>query len=322
MSDFNRREFIKKSAITSLGISLAMNVKASTSNSSDDPIFKISLAEWSLNKLLFKDKMDHLDFAPMARKNGIDGIEYVNQFFMDKATDKKYLQEMKTRAESEGVKSLLIMCDREGALGALDEKERMQTVENHKKWVDAAALLGCHSIRVNGFSTGSFGARPTNFYEAMKYVADGLHHLCVYADQANINVIIENHGGHSSYAPWLMDVMKLADHSRAGTLPDFGNFSIQRVEDSEEIISYDSYLGTKELMPLAKGVSVKPTVWDHKGNRSELDYMKMMRIVLDAGYRGYCGIEHGQEGRIWESIEEVKAKLGEVRETLTGEYTE
>ncbi|MEM7512069.1 MAG: sugar phosphate isomerase/epimerase, partial [Bacteroidota bacterium] len=142
-----------------------------------------------------------------------------------------------------------------------------------------------------------------------------------YADTAGINVIIENHGGHSSYAPWLMGVMRMADHHRVGTLPDFGNFRIQRSEEGDKAVSYDSYRGTAELMPLAKGVSVKPTVWDDKGNSMDLDYEKMMRIVLEAGYRGYCGIEHGEEGRIWESIGEVRNKLLATRNWLSREYS-
>ena len=160
MTTFHRRAFLKTSAITSAGILLAMDTLASTSAK---PNFDISLAQWSLNKLLFSGKMDNLDFAVDARKHGIGAIEYVNQFFMDKAEDSAYLKEMKTRADGEGVTSLLIMCDREGQLGAVEEKDRLKTVENHKKWVDAAKYLGCHSIRVNGYSGGTFGSKPINF---------------------------------------------------------------------------------------------------------------------------------------------------------------
>ena len=319
MSDLKRRSFIRNTVMTATGLSLALKGKTEKVNMGK-PIFKISLAEWSLNRSLFSKKMDHLDFAAGAAKHGIEAIEYVNQFFMDKAQDKSYLKEMKDRADSEGVKSLLSMCDSEGALGDPDDAKRMQTVENHKKWVEAANYLGCHSIRVNGFSGGSFGTKPEKFYESMKLVSDGLHKLCLFADGYDVNVIIENHGGHSSFAPWLMGVMRMADHSRVGTLPDFGNFGIYRSKEPGETISYDSYRGTKELMPLAQGVSIKPTVWDDQGNQGNLDYDKMMRIVLDSGFRGYCGIEHGEEGREWEAINEVKQKLLTTRNWLQSEY--
>ena len=284
------------------------------------PIFEISLAEWSLHRLLFAGKMDHLDFAIEARRHKIDAIEYVNQFFMDKATDRAYLREMKDRADGEGVRSLLIMCDREGALGHPDAAKRREAVKNHHKWAYAARYLGCHSIRVNGFSGGSWGSPPDDYEESMKLVADGLRQLCEYADTLGLNVLIENHGGNSSNAQWLMGVMAKADHPRAGTLPDFGNFQIYHDRDNDTRTSYDSYRGIAELMPLAKSVSVKTTAWDDRGNQSDLDYERMLKIVLDTGYRGYCGIEHSEEGRVWDSIVEVRQRLLETRDKLRPTY--
>lgn len=276
------------------------------------PLYKISLAEWSIVQPLRKGTLQHLDFAKIAKSQGIDAIEYVNQFFKDKATDKAYLAEMNTRAKGEGVTQVLIMCDGEGNLGDPDAAKRQTAVENHHKWVEAAKTLGGHSIRVNAYSTGT----PD---EQTKLVADGLHKLCVFADTHGINVIIENHGGQSSNAKWLVETIKRADHKRAGTLPDFGNFAITRRDPKipdQKIESYDSYVGVKEMMPLAKGVSVKPTVWDFKGNNGPIDLPKMMAIVVDAGYHGYCGIEHGTEGRELESIRELREQLEAARDQL------
>lgn len=312
----SRRSFIKKTALATSAFGLSLKLPAM--ESSTQPLFKISLAEWSLYRSLFAKKIDHLDFPILTRKHGIEAVEYVNQFFMDKAEDKAYLKEMKTRADGEGVKSLLIMCDREGALGAPKKKERIQAVENHKKWVEAAKYLGCHSIRVNGFSGGSWGAKPDDYDESMKLVADGLRRLCEYADPLDINVSIENHGGNSSNAKWLMGVMKAADHPRAGTLPDFGNFRIYG--NKEETLSYDAYRGVEEMMPIAIGVSVKTKVWDDNGNQSDLDYDRMMKIVLDSGYRGYCGIEHSEKDKEWEAIGEVREKLIACRDRMKEAY--
>jgi sugar phosphate isomerase/epimerase len=318
MTSFSRREFVKKSTLTTVGLGIAL--KSQSQIKPDryvEPLFKISLAQWSLNPLLFSGKMDNLDFAKGAREHGIEAIEYVNQFFMDKAKDWAYLREMKSRADGEGVRSLLIMCDREGSLGDTDAAKRKETVENHKKWVEAAKYLGCHSIRVNGY-TKDWSESKQDFNETVSLVSDGLAQLCQFADSYDINVIIENHGGWSSDAKWLVAVMKKAGHSRAGTLPDFGNFGISG--RGEDTVSYDSYKGVMELMPYAKGVSVKPTVFDDKGNRSDLDYERMMKIVLDSGFRGYSGIEHGPRGSEWEGIMEVKKRLIEARDNLSGMY--
>jgi sugar phosphate isomerase/epimerase len=284
----------------------------SRSASAADPLYKISLAEWSINRPLFGGQMQHLDFARIAKSVGIDAIEYVNQFFKDKAKDTAFLREMNTRAKGEGVTQVLIMCDGEGNLGDPDAAKRQAAVENHYKWVEAARFLGCHTIRVNGYSSGT----PE---EQMKLVADGMHKLSEFGDRHDINVVIENHGGLSSNGKWLVDTIKLANHKRAGTLPDFGNFRISgpgRGSPDAKVVSYDSYVGVAEMMPLAKGVSVKPRVWDAHGNSSEIDLLKMMKIVVDAGYRGHCGIEYGPEGKELEGVKDLRIRLEKVREEL------
>ncbi|MCB0305932.1 MAG: TIM barrel protein [Calditrichaeota bacterium] len=276
-----RRDFLKTMAGGSLaaGSLLLLNQPAWSAGDPESP-FRISLAQWSLHRTLFDGKLDHLDFAKTARRTyGIEAVEYVNQFFAGKAKDEAYLKEMKTRAEGEGVRSLLIMCDGEGRLGDPDPDKRRQAVENHYKWVEAAKFLGCHSIRVNAASEGTYE-------EQMKLAADGLHQLVTFGAEHGLNVIVENHGGLSSNGQWLSGVMKQVDHPRCGTLPDFGNFRIQGEE------WYDRYQGVTELMPYAKAVSAKSHDFDSEGNETNTDYFRMMKIVLAAGYNGFVGIEY------------------------------
>jgi sugar phosphate isomerase/epimerase len=299
-----RRNFLKKSGLAAIALGLP---QMAFPMKNQDPLFKISLAEWSVNRLLFSGKMDHLDFPLMTKKHGIMAVEYVNQFFMDKAKDKNYLGEMNTRCKNEGIEQVLIMCDREGSLGAKSAADRQQTVENHKKWVEAAEFLGCHSIRINAYTEIPWSDDPKIAQEAMNLCSDGMRPLCEFADDFGIDVLIENHGGFSSDAKWLLGMLKQTDHPRAGSLPDFGNFRIFR--DENRHVSYDSYLGVDELMPMAKGVSLKPTVFDDKGNQFPLDYEKMMQVVLSHGYHGHVGIEHGDKDREWESIVEIREKL-------------
>lgn len=292
----SRRQFLAQSGLSAGALAMSSPLLAA-----DEPLFKISLAQWTINPELRSGKVDNLDFAKVANDHGIKAIEYVNQFFMDKAKDTGYLWEMKKRATDLGVKSLLIMCDREGNIGDPDEKKRNQTVDNHRKWIDAARFLGCHSIRVNAGSAGSWE-------EQVKLAADGLAKLTSYGAEQGLNVIVENHGGLSSNADWLAEVIEKVGHEKCGTLPDFGNF---RIKDGE---SYDSYEGVKKLMPWAKGVSVKDRVWDGNHNASDLDYDRMLRIVLDAGFHGYCGIEHGG----FAGLNTSREKLEQARERLAG----
>ncbi len=250
--------------------------------------FRISLAEWSLHRALFAGKLDNLDFPRTARQQfGIEAVEYVNQFFKDKAKDADYITELAQRSADEGVTNVLVMCDGLGNLGAPDEKARTSAVENHFPWVEAAKRLGCRSIRVNAASKGTFE-------EQQKLAADGLARLAEYAGQMEMNVIVENHGGLSSNGEWLAGVMKLVGRPNCGTLPDFGNFH-----------DYDRYRGVEELMPFAKGVSAKSHEFDADGDEVRTDYRRMLKIVHEAGYRGWIGIEY--EGRTLSEPEGILA---------------
>ena len=294
-----------------------------------EPLYRISLAEWSYFRelfgpglsalgdgsfrddpsVLYQGELDHLDFPARARSHGIEAVEYVNTFFFDRARDEEYLAELRSRCDGEGVTSLLIMCDAEGDIGAPDAAARAQSVENHHKWVEAAAFLGCHAVRVNAASAGSFE-------EQQKLAADGLRQLCEYADGYDVDVLVENHGYLSSNGQWLAGTIAMVDHSRVGTLPDFGNFRTSY--EPEEW--YDRYQGVAELMPYARAVSAKSYDFDADGNETATDYERMMRIVLDAGYRGWVGIEF--EGRMAadEGIVKTKELLERLRDDLAPAY--
>ena len=305
-SDLNRRDFLKHSvvipsglALTGLGSTILSGCKQSTS-------FKISLAEWSLHRAIQNGEIDHLDFCSITNnKFGISAVEYVNTFFFDKAENSRYLREMNTQADHHNVKSLLIMCDNEGNLGDPDTAKRIQAVENHYKWAEAAKFLGCHSIRVNARSEGSY----TN---QINLAADGLRRLTEFGDSIGINTIVENHGGLSSNGKWLSAVMKKVDHPRVGTLPDFGNF---RIEGDQW---YDRYQGVRELLPYAKAVSAKSHEFDVDGYETGTDFHKMMEIVLDSGYNGYVGIEYeGSNHTEMEGIRLTLDLLKKVRDSVT-----
>jgi len=305
MKNKSRRNFIKTTVATVAGTMVVSPLMAGISTGKTP--WEISLAEWSFNNTIFDGKMTNLDFPVEARKLGVNAIEYVNQFFMDKAKDEKYLSELKKICENEEVKSLLIMCDREGMVGHPEKKEREKTVENHKKWIDAAAYLGCHSIRVNAGSQGSFE-------EQQKLAADGLSVLANYGKEKGIHILVENHGGLSSNGDWLSGVMKMVDDDYVGTLPDFGNFVIDRQTGEE----YDRYKGVKQLMPYARGVSAKSHEFDDNGHEKNSDYFKLMKIVKDSGYKGYVGIEYeGNQLTEKDGIIATKKLLTEVFDELS-----
>ncbi|ALJ04984.1 xylose isomerase [Pseudalgibacter alginicilyticus] len=294
-----RRDFINRTIQASMAFSVlgftacknSVKEKQIVEELTKKPLlfFEISLAQWSLHRAIFNKKMDHLDFAAKSRSFGCEGLEYVNTFFKDKAKNVAFLKEMNLRADTEGQTNVLIMVDGEGGLAHADKSKRLQAIENHYKWVEAAHFLGCHAIRVN--LAGGIDKK-----EAVKAAVDALEKLSDFAKGSNINVLVENHGGFSSNGHWMSEVFSQIKTDNCGTLPDFGNFCIEKDKDRNCIDAYDPYKGMMDLLPFAKAISAKSYDFDKNGNETTIDYLKVMKMVKDVHYKGFVGIEFEGKG--------------------------
>lgn len=317
MVDFSRRQWLlgmtSLVGLTSLAQPLSLLAASESDAKSFD--FDISLAQWSLNKALFDKSLSPLDFPAVARTSfDIGAVEYVNQFFMDKAQDKTFLQALRQRASDHGVKSLLIMIDGEGDLSIHREPRRREAVENHYKWIEAAAELGCQSVRVNLHGAGSHA----QWHQAS---VNSLRQLCEFSRDFNIQVLVENHGSYSSHGAWLAAVLAEVDDPLCGSMPDFGNFCYEREDgglwNSPCVKNYDPYQGVADLMPFAGAISAKAFDFNEQGEEIHIDYMAMFTLIKAAGYNGYVGIEYeGNSLPADEGIRATKALLEKVRARL------
>jgi sugar phosphate isomerase/epimerase len=292
----NRRNFLRNTAAGAAGLGLASSLPSFLyANGPKDLFFQLALSQFSFASEFWTKQMDNLDFAAKTKQLGIKGLDYCSMFFADKAKDPVYLNEMKKRAADAGCYNLRIMVDMEGVLGDLNETTRLKAVENHYKWMDAAATLGCPMIRVNVEGEGDPKA-------VAKAAVDSLGRLIEYGKKQNTDVIVENHIGISCNGAWLAGVMKELNNPHGGTLADFGNFCVNRTKPETNDIAgwmktkcleeYDRYTGIEELMPYAKGVHAKTHLFDDKGNDLETDFYKMFKIIKKSGYTGWVSIEY------------------------------
>jgi len=278
------------------GMGLASSIPSFLSAQNKNLFFKMAISQFSLASQFWTKKLDTLDFPAKCKNEfGIEGLDYCSMFFADKAKDQKYLADLKKRANDVGAYNLRIMVDGEGVLGELDSAARTKAIENHYKWMDAAAALGCPMIRVNVEGDG----KPE---EVSKASVDSLNRLIEYGRKQNIDVIVENHVGISCNAAWLAGVMKQVNSPHCGTLADFGNFCVNRTKPEAQTIDaymktkcleeYDRYKGIAELMPYAKGIHAKTHVFDANGNDTETDFVRMFKIIKDSGFTGWCSVEY------------------------------
>lgn len=256
-----------------------------------DNSIKLSLAQWSLNKLINGGILNPYDFAKIASGYGFTGLEYVSQLYKDiYSSDNKakaignFVKKSLVESQKFGLENVLIMVDEEGDLSIENQSERNQAIENHRRWIDAAAQLGCHSIRVN-----LYGSSDLEIWKSTSI--DSLRKLSDYASASKINILVENHGGYSSNASQLMQVIHAVDLPNCLTLPDFGNFCIDKKENVC-IDEYDKYKGVEELLSKAGAVSAKSYDFDSQGNETTIDYQKMLSLVNRAGYTGFIGVEY------------------------------
>jgi len=315
----NRRLFIEKTlwSVSALSTAPLMTFGCKSSgNARNNELsdLKISLAQWSLHRQLIDGNLNPVDFASIAINTyDINAVEYVNQFYTDSAENETFWISMKERADTAGVQSLLIMVDDEGDLGVASDTERRKAVENHFKWVNAAKLMGCHSIRVNAFGETDKGAYRNAIVDSMGQLSD-------YAAGENINIIIENHGLYSSDGKLISEIVQEVDKPNFGTFPDFGNWCLSAKWGSTQgecIEEYDRYQGVSEFLPYAKAVSAKAYNFNAQGEDTKIDYYKMLRIVKESGYKGYIGIEY--EGEILSEHEGIiitKALIEKVWKSL------
>ena len=305
---FIRNGFTLSLGAASFGTALAHNVLTDFSVNST-PFFKLSLAQWSLHNAIWKRQLDPYDFTAKAKELGFEGVEFVNQLYPDvmKAKDKtaalkQFISKLNTAAKTEGVENVLIMIDGEGDLAVPSISERNQAIENHKAWVETAAAMGCHSIRIN-----LFGERDEIAWKAQ--AAESMRKLGEFAAPYKVNIIVENHGYLSSNAALVMEMLAEVNLPNCGTLPDFGNFCLEREAgkrwDAACIREYDRYQGVKELLPKAFAVSAKSHDFDQAGNETHTDFKRMLQLVKDAGYTGFIGVEY--EGQQLDEISGILA---------------
>ena len=310
-----RRKFIQNSLSLGLGAAALSTLSANTlaesflsPNLSNSPFFKLSLAQWSLHNAIQKGELDPYDFAAKAKELGFEGIEYVNQLYTDvtKAKNKgnalkTFIAQSNAQAKQHSVENVLIMIDGEGDLAVPSLSERNKAIENHKIWVETAAAMGCHSIRIN-----LFGERNEQAWKAQS--AESMLKLGEFAAPYQVNIIVENHGYLSSNAALVMDMLEEVNRPNCGTLPDFGNFCLERSEGARWggacVKEYDSYKGVEELMPRAFAVSAKSHDFDSQGNETNTDYLRMLKLVKSAGYNGFIGVEYEGGG-----LSEIKGIL-------------
>jgi sugar phosphate isomerase/epimerase len=288
MNNITRRDFLEKSMVAGAAGIVAPSVIGSTFSEVTPRLIKddISLAQWALVDEVNAGKWKTLDFAKIARKDfNLNGIEFVNTLF--EVPTEGYLNQLKKNAADNAVTMVLIMVDDEGDGCSATKEERRQFEINHRKWIDAANYLGCKAIRTN-----CRGPVNVSKEEALKWATETYQMMMEYAVPAKISVLIENHGGVSNDAEWMVSLMKEVNNLYFGSYPDW-----RQPADNFDNVDY-----LQKMLPYAGGMS-------YRNQPTEELTAKMIRLSKDSGYRGWYGIESSGREEIKKGIELLKKYL-------------
>ncbi len=297
----NRRKFIRNSLKL---LPLTFFPFESFSHLNKKNKLKIALQVYSFAPLIIQRKFDLLEFPNLLRNTyNVSGAEYWSIGFLGKENEKNYLLDLKKRSHDLGIDNLIILVDNIDlltmengpSLASSNKNDRDNAINFHKKWIDVANTIGCHSIRINLRSE-----EENNYNKILDHSSESILKLIDYSKNDNISIVVENHGGITGDADWLVGLMKNINSKYIGTLPDFGdyNFCIKRgsldfgnLTDNCEN-QYDKYKGVERLMPYAKGVSAKSHEFGKDGEELFTDFSKMIEIISDSNYKGYITIEY------------------------------
>jgi L-ribulose-5-phosphate 3-epimerase len=270
--NFSRRRLLKQVPLAGIAALAASGCSKESGESAN--WLKISLQQYSFNGMFKRGELDPLDYPKLAvEKCGISALEYYNGFIMEKVNDTAWFADLKKRCDDLGVENQLMLLKNDRALDDADAAIRKGAATDYQPWLENCKALGCHSVRVDVRSAGDSA-------EVMKQAIDGLNQLCDIAKPIGIDIIVENHGNHSSNGKWVADLMTTLNRDNCGTLPDFGNFK-----------DYDKYQGVKDMLPWARAICAKVHHIEEDGSAKDTDFTKMLNIVKDGGFKGYIGIE-------------------------------
>jgi len=261
---------------------------------------ELGIAGWILSEEILRQKtLTLLEFPAVCASHGVKVVELCSLFFENQ--DAKYLNELRTRLEDNGL-SVRSMAVDMGNIAGADPAVRRTDVEALKQWFYTAAAVSSEAIRINTGHADDDGA--------MDRVIEGYQELVQVGEQAGVKLLIENHGGVSSTSDNLERILAAVDSAGFATCPDTGNFP-----------EGDWEAGMRVLAPRAFSCHVK--VWnysedgvqswkDRDGRERGYDLKKSLAIVRDAGYSGPLCIEKGASDTTEDSIKETLSYLREL----------
>ncbi len=241
----------------------------------------------------FTEETVPLEFIiDQAHELGLAGVELLHVQL--ESEDNGYLQKLKRHAFRRGVALYNLSIHQTFISG--DAAERQRNVDHTLHCIDLAHEMGIASIRVN---SGSW-RREGKFFESLldakgwvepwdgysnedgfKWVIDGLNACVEHAERRGVMLLLENHWGLTTTADGMIRIIDAVDSPWLRAILDMGNFYF---ED-------DLMAAVTKIAPYVDLAHAKTYPGGGLVYTLDLDYARIFRILLDAGFSGFVSLE-------------------------------
>lgn len=234
----------------------------------------LSCETYSLRSYFGSKEITYLTVPKLLKQMGIPGVTY-NDIWME-SWDNAYLDRIKRACREAGVKITGLIC--EGNLATQDEAKWEEQIRTDEKKMRAAAYLGAPIVRLN---IGGLGDEKLDATIGVQRVIAAFKRLLPLAKELNVKMTIENHGGVSKKADWILEIIKGTDPKWVGACLDFGNWP-DEIRNSE----------SAKLAPYAYHTHVKCHTFTSEGEDTNKDYKYLLGLLKNSGYRYAVSIEY------------------------------
>jgi len=249
--------------------------------------------------------MSLFDLLDFCARNDFDAVDPTGYFFpgYPAVPSDAFINDFKRRAFHLGLD--ISGTGIENNFAEPDAQKRAADVTLVKQWIEVAAKMGVPVIRVFA------GAVPTAYEDKWDEVAEwmvaDLKECVEHGKKHGVLVGVQNHGDFLKTADEAIKIVTMVGSEWFGLIVDTGYF-----------LTPDPYVDIARAMPYAVNLQIKESPFG-AASPIRVDVKKLVRIIRDSGYRGYCPIEtlsvKGQESS-YKPYERVPKFLDEVRRAI------
>ena len=234
-----------------------------------------------------RESWSMIDFVDYCVAQGFDAAELTAYFFEPEVSDERLL-EIRRHAFVSGMP---ISGTAIGNDFTVAEDRLPNQIEQTKRWIDKAAILGAPHIRIFAGTGRSLRQHP----ERLPAICEAANECGAYAGERGIFLGIENHGDLT--IDEMLRILEGMDHPWVGMNVDTGNF-----------FSDTPYDDVARCMPYAVNVQFKSLLTDPDRKKTPVDLERMTGLIRDSGYQGYVVLEY-EEQKPFEEVPRYAERL-------------